>query len=42
MHQSDAIVLVTLVLASILAIKFAPTSSVAILVALVRYRRAVK
>jgi hypothetical protein len=41
MHQVDAVVLVGLVLASIVAMKLAPAMSLVLLATLVRYRRAV-
>jgi len=42
MHQADAVVLIILVLAGVVAIKLAPAIAGALLVALVRYRKAVR
>jgi hypothetical protein len=42
MHQRDGLVVMILVLASVIAIKLAPAVVVALLVTLVRYRRAAR
>lgn len=42
MHRTDSVVLVSLVLATVAVLKLAPTAVPVLLVALVRYRRAVR